>query len=128
MFLDTSIIIEIFRSKKNSKRFEKIFQFIENDQLFISIIQLGEISDWCLKNNINPLNRISKLKDIVNITPLDEDICMEGSRIKFEMRKSGASNFSLIDGMVLASSISILQQLLTTDSDFHKAEDAILIE
>lgn len=101
---------------------------MENEQLFISLIQLGEISDWCLKNNIDPLQRISKLKDIVNITPLDEDICIEGSKIKFEMRKSGASNFSLIDGVVLASSRSILQKLLTTDSDFNKAGDAIIIE
>ena len=127
MFLDSSILIEIFRSKKTSKRFEHIFRIIKNEPLYISLIQLGEISDWCLKNNINPVERISSLKDIVNIIPLNEDICIEGSRIKFEMRKSGMSNFSLIDGMILASSRSILQQLLTTDSDFSQSEDAVII-
>ena len=128
MFLDTSIIIEIFRSKKRSKRFEKIFDIIKDEPLFISIIQLGEISDWCLKNNISAYERISSLKDIVNIIPLDEGICIEGSGIKNEMRKSGISNFGLLDGIILASARAIVQKLLTTDSDFKKADDAIIID
>jgi predicted nucleic acid-binding protein len=127
MFLDTSVIIEIFRNKKGQETFEKIYKHIKDEPLFIFMLQIGEISDWCLNNKINPSDRITKLKDIINIIPLNEKICLEGSEIKYEMRKSGKSKFSLMDGLILASARSINQKLLTTDSDFKKVEDAIVI-
>lgn len=127
MFLDTSIIIEIFRSKKNSETFEEIFKIIKDDPIFISVIQIGEISDWCLKNNINPEKRISKLKLIMNVVPLNEKICLDGSKIKYNVRKKGIKKFSLIDGIILSSAISINQKLLTTDKDFVNIKDAIVL-
>lgn len=127
MFLDTSIIIEIFRSEKNSKTFEEIYELIKDEPLFISIIQIGEISDWCLKNNIDPEKRISKLRQLLNIIPLSEKLCFEGSQIKFNLRKKGISKFSLIDGIILASARSINQKLITMDKDFRKIKDAIVL-
>ena len=41
MFLDTSIIIEIFRNDKNSKKFQDIYTYIKEEPIFISIIQIG---------------------------------------------------------------------------------------
>ncbi|MCG7849027.1 MAG: PIN domain-containing protein [ANME-2 cluster archaeon] len=127
MFFDTSVIIEIFRSGKSTKQFEDIYQLIKDELLFISIIQIGEISDWCLKNDIEPAERITRLKRILNIIPLSETICLEGSKIKYEMRNIKISKFSLTDGIILASARSINQKLLTTDTDFRKSSDAILL-
>ena len=127
MFLDTSVIIEIFRSGKSTKQFEDMYQLIKDEPLFISIIQIGEISDWCLKNDIEPAERITRLKRILNIIPLSEKICFEGSKIKYEMRNIKISKFSLTDGIILASARSINQKLLTTDTDFRKSSDAILL-
>jgi len=128
MFLDTSIIIEIFRSGENTKSFQDIFELVKDEPLFISIVQIGEISDWCLKNDIEPEERILKLKRILNIIPLSERICLEGSRIKYDSRREGISHFSLIDGFILASARSINQKLLTKDTDFRKADDAIVLD
>lgn len=128
MFLDTTIIMEILRSKKRSKKFQEIFDLVKDEPLFISVIQLGEISDWCLDNEIDPLDRISRLKEVVGIVPLSERICLEGSEIKHWMRERGVSKFSLLDGIILVSARSIDQKLLTTDSDFRKAEDAIILD
>lgn len=127
MFLDTSVIIEIFRSGKSTKQFEDIYQLIKDEPLFISIIQIGEISDWCLKNDIEPAERITRLKRILNIIPLSEKICLEGSKIKYEMRNIKISKFSLTDGIILASARSINQRLLTSDTDFRKSSDAIML-
>lgn len=127
MFLDTSIIIEIFRFEKGAKEFEKIYELIKDEPLFISIVQIGEISDWCLKNNTDPARRIAGLKSILNIIPLSEKIVLEGSQIKHEMRGKGIKSFSLIDGIILASARSINQKLLTTERDFRKAGDAIIL-
>jgi len=127
MFLDTSVIIEIFRSGKSTKQFEYIYQLIKDEPLFISIIQIGEISDWCLKNDIEPAERITRLKRILNIIPLSETICLEGSKIKYEMRNIQISKFSLIDGIILASARSINQKILTSDTDFRKFSDVIML-
>ena len=127
MFLDTSIIIEIFQSKKKSETFEEIYELIKDEPIFISVIQMGEISDWCLKNNINPEKRIFKLKQILNVVPLSEKICLEGSKIKYNIRKKGTKKFSLIDGIILSSARSINQKLLTMDKDFRKINDTIVL-
>ena len=127
MFLDTSVIIEIFRNDRNSKTFQDIYTYIKDEPIFISIIQIGEISDWCLKNHIDPEKRITKLKQILNIIPLNEKICYEAAHIKYTIRKKGMAKFGLLDGIVLASARSINQRLLTTDNDFRTISDAIVV-
>jgi predicted nucleic acid-binding protein len=127
MLLDSSIIIEIFRKEKKTKTFEEIFNLIKDDTIFISIIQIGEIADWCIKNKINPEERIEKLKQILNVVPLNEKICIEGAKIKHYIRKKETNKFSLIDGIILSSSRSINQKLLTMDKDFRNIEDTIVL-
>ena len=127
MFLDTSVIIEIFRNDKNSKKFQDLYTYIKDEPLFVSIIQIGELADWCLKNNIDPEKRITKLKQILNVIPLNEKICYDAAQLKYSIRKKGVTKFGFLDGIVLASARSINQCLLTTDSDFRKLSDAIVI-
>ena len=43
------------------------------------------------------------------------------------MRKCGLSKFSLVAGIILASARSIDQKPLTTDSDFKKDDDALIL-
>jgi len=127
MFLDTSVIIEIFRNDKNSKKFQDLYMYIKDEPLFISTIQIGELADWCLKNNIDPEKRITKLKQILNVIPLNEKICYAAAQLKYAIRKKGVPKFGLLDGIVLASARSINQRLLTTDTDFRTLSDAIII-
>ena len=127
MFLDTSVIIEIFRNDRNSKTFQDIYTYIKDEPIFISIIQIGELSDWCLKNRIDPEKRITKLKQILNVIPLNEKICYEAAHIKHMIRKKDVAKFGLLDGIILASARSINQRLLTTDSDFRTIDDAVVI-
>ena len=128
MFLDTSIIVDIFQYDEDSINFQKIYELIKDEPLFISVFQIGEISDWSLMNKIDPAEPIEFLKKTMNIIPLNEDICLEGSKIKYEMRKKGEKSFSLADGIILASARSINQTLISKDSDFKKAKDVIMLE
>jgi len=128
MFLDTSIIVDILLSEKNSTRLERIFDRIKDEQLYISIIQLGELSDWCLKNGIDPDEVIPLLREITNVLPLSENIILNGSKRKFERRTSGIEKFSLMDGIILASSIELNEKLLTLDTDYRNLENVIILE
>ena len=125
MFLDTTVIVELMRGE--SQRTNDILAYIENELLFISVIQLGEVNDWCLANCSDPAERIRQLKEIVNIIPLNEAICIEASAIKKNMRTQKIAKFSLMDGIILASARYIGQRLITSDTDFRKADDAIII-
>lgn len=126
MFLDTSVIVELMRGE--SQRVEDIMPHIENELLFISVIQLGEVNDWCIVNCSNPSARISQLKEIVNIIPLNEAICIEASELKHQFRVKKIIKFSLIDGIILASARYIGQKLLTFDTDFRSADEAIVMQ
>ncbi len=127
MFLDTSVIIEMMLGD-DDERMERILNHIRSELLFISMAQISEVSDWCWANSCNVERRIEQLKEIVHLIPLNEDICVEASKIKAAMRKQRIAKFSLMDGLILASSRYIGQTLLTLDTDFRKAEDVIIIK
>ncbi len=127
MFLDTNILIDMLLSREETVRFQRIIEVIENERLYVSIFQIGELSDWCFMAELDPLESIMRLKEVASIIPLTESICINASRIKDDMRKKGAFKFGLGDGIVLASARSINQELLTTDRDFEEAEDAIIL-
>jgi predicted nucleic acid-binding protein len=127
MFIDTSAIVELLEGSKASVRIDKILQHIKDEPLFISVVQLAELSDWCESNKIDSLKRISQIRNITNVIPLNDNICMTGAEIKHEMRKCGIDKFSLIDGLILASARSINQKLLSADTDYRRAKDVIVV-
>lgn len=128
MFLDTSVLIELLLAEKDSTIFCVIYDNIKDEPNFISMIQVGEISDWCLKNGVDPNITLSRLKEIIEMININEDILFEGSRIKYDMREMGLKKFSLMDGIILASARSLNETLLTFDSDFRKADNVLLLE
>ena len=91
------------------------------------MVQLAELSDWCIANNAPARERVEEVKKLANIIPLDEDICLEGSRIKNERRKKGFGNFGLLDGLLLAAARSVGERVLTFDRDFAEEGDCILV-
>lgn len=127
MLVDTSTIIEILRHPKTSDRFRLITEQIRDEELYLSLVQLGEFSDWCIENNVPTRERVEALKKMASIVPLDEEICLEGSRIKAARRRDGYKDFGLLDGLVLATARSLGEKLLTFDKDFSDERDCIVL-
>ena len=117
MFLDTTIIVEIL--KGNTKVVDYVENAAEKDPLLFSIVQVGELADWCYSNNLDPSKILNEVKSTATVTGITENICLEASKIKQTQRKAGKNKFSLIDGLIIASAISFEQTLLTTDLDFE---------
>ena len=120
-------MIEILRNPKTSDKFRLINEQIRNEELYLLIVQLAELSDWCLENRVSPRERVDAVKKISNIVPLDEEICLEGSKIKAERRGNGHKDFGLLDGLVLAAARSLGVKLLTFDTDFSGERDCIVL-
>jgi len=104
-----------------------IQKHIGEEQLYLVMVQLAELSDWCIVNNVPLKERIEEVKKLANIIPLDEDICLEGSRLKNERRRKGFGNFGLLDGLVLAAARSVGERVLTFDRDFAQEQDCVLL-
>ena len=91
------------------------------------VVQLAELSDWCIANEVPVRERIEEVKSLANIIPLDEDVCLEGSRLKSERRRRGFGSFGFLDGLLLAAARSVGERVLTFDRDFPEEEDCLLL-
>ena len=128
MLLDTSAIIEIFRNPAGSLRFEEITKKIGDEEVYVSIVQLAEISDWAFKNKVPAEERIQAVKEIARMVPLDEEICQNAAEIKQRHRKAGRNKFGIIDGIILATARSLGQHVLTLDEDFAGEKDCVIVK
>jgi len=127
MLVDTSAIIEILRHSRTSNEFKVIQEHIEAEEVYMLVVQLGELSDWCIANRRPVKERVEAVKNLANIIPVDEEICLEGSKLKNERRKKGFAGFGLLDGLVLAAARSVGERVLTFDRDFAGEEDCVVI-
>jgi len=127
MLLDTSVIIEIFRSPSTSGCFKRILREIGDEEAFVSHVQLAETADWAIKNGVSARERVGSVKEFARMVPLDEEICLEAPNVKYRRRELGYSDFSLMDGIILATARSIGQRMLTLDKDFEGEADCLII-
>ncbi len=127
MLVDTSAIIEILRHSRTSNEFKVIQEHIGAEEVYMLVVQLGELSDWCIANRRPVKERVEAVKNLANIIPVDEEICLEGSKLKNERRKKGFAGFGLLDGLVLAAARSVGERVLTFDRDFAGEEDCVVI-
>jgi predicted nucleic acid-binding protein len=125
MFLDTTVLVEILKGD------EEVVSYVENvaerEPLMFSIVQVGELADWCYSNNLDPSKVLNEVRGMATVVGITESVCLEGSKIKQGQRKAGKGNFSLIDGFIAASAMSFEQKLLTKDGDFEGLENAIIL-
>ena len=91
------------------------------------VVQLAELSDWCIANEVPVRERMERVRSLANIIPLDEHICLEGSRLKDERRGRGFRSFGLLDRLLLAAARSVGKRVLTFDRDFPEEEDCLLL-
>jgi len=127
LLLDTSAIIEVLRHSRTSKEFRLIQKHIGAEELYMLVVQLAELSDWCIANEVPVRERIERVRSLANIIPLDEHICMEGSRLKNERRRRGFRSFGLLEGLLLAAARSVGERVLTFDRDFAEEKDCLLL-
>jgi predicted nucleic acid-binding protein len=126
VLLDTSAIVEIFRSRAGSARFEEILTEIGDEEVYISVVQLAEVANWAARNSASPEERTEAVKEMARVVPLDERTCLDAAAIK-QRRHRTAHDFSLMDGIILATARSMGQRVLTLDKGFTGEKDCLVI-
>lgn len=128
MLLDTSIIVEILGRPATHPVVKRIMKIIGESLLFASPIHMGEVADAARRRGLDPEETVAKALQIVELIPFDAAIAVAASGLKAEarQRKTG-KEFSLIDGVGLATARSRGLPMLTLDHEFDGFPDATVV-
>jgi len=125
LFIDTSIFVDVLRSKQveSSKSLFKSLQ--EGDEGFTSAITVAELSVGAYRSpRRDALEKTLKLLSIVTVADLSREIAVEGGRIYAELMKRG-EEIELNDCLIAATSLSLrIHEIVTMDLDhFNRIEN-----
>jgi len=126
LFIDTSVFIDVLRSKQveSSKSLFKSLQESSNKG-FTSVITVAELSVGAYRSpRKDALEKTLKLLSIVNVVDLSRETAVEGGRIYAELMKKG-EEIELNDCLIAATSLSLrIHEIVTRDTDhFNRIEN-----
>lgn len=128
MLVDTSILVELVSRTRDDPVVKSILAAAGNEVLFASPIQFGELADVARQRRMPVDEMVGRASGFLELIPVDVEIAVAGSSIKAEARKRPSSrDFSLMDGIVLATARAKGQRLLTMDEDFRGLEDVVMV-
>lgn len=129
MILDTSIILELVSRKADDGLIRRIRAVVRGTVLYASPIHLGELADAARRNGFDPKDAVDTALVFVNLIPIDASIAFTASELKAEARKrKSGRDFSLIDGIGLATARSRGMPMITMDHQFDGFDDVTVIE
>ena len=125
LFIDTSVFIDVLRSKQveSSKSLFRSLQ--EGNKGFSSAITVAELSVGAYRSpRRDALEKTLKLLSIVNVVDLSRETAVEGGRIYAELIKKG-EEIELNDCLIAATSLSLgIHEIVTRDIDhFNRIEN-----
>lgn len=128
MLLDTSILVELLSPAANGTVHDRILAALGDRRMHASPIHMGELADAARKKGLDPGDQVAKVMQFVDLVALDAAIAAEGSAIKAEARKrKSGRDFSLIDGIGLATARSRGMPMITMDHEFDGFDDVTVI-
>lgn len=128
MLLDTSVIVHLLSQPETDPFVRSAREAIGESMTYASPIHMGEIADVSRREGRPVEETVRRALDLVDLIPLDAAIAVEASALKAEARKRKAGrDFSLIDGIGLASARSRRMPFLTFDPEFTGFPDAIIL-
>lgn len=121
--IDSSAWMENFSGTQAGIQIEKILQKGNN---CTTILVLAELADKFERENLEFHQFFEYIKSKAVILPVTEETALKAASIKKQLRKT-APDTSLIDAINLATTRDMHAKLITCDSDFKNAHDAIII-
>ncbi|MEM5836400.1 MAG: PIN domain-containing protein [Candidatus Aenigmatarchaeota archaeon] len=126
MLFDTFAWVEFFRGSKSGK---KVAETLLKEKCFTSVISLGELVEWCLKNNLEDkieeyLNGIEKVSVILEV---NKEIALLAGKINNERKKKN-KNWGMVDSIILATAVFAGIKILTGDIHFKDLENVEFLQ
>lgn len=128
MLVDTGVLVELLGRTPTDSLVRRIVETLGDDLVFASPIQLGELADAARAKKRDVDEAVRKAREILELIPLEPELAVEGSNLKAEARRrKTGKDFSLIDGIILASARAKTQRLLTLDPEFDGFEGVTIL-
>ena len=122
--LDTWAWIEFYIGSEKGR---EIYQKIENEECYTSIVSLAEMSDNYRSGNLKSDNKWSEIRKFVEskteIINLTSSICSSAGEIKKKEREK-FPDFGLMDAIILATAREHSLELITGDKHLKDKERA----
>ena len=119
MILDTSTWIEFFQGSEKGK---KVWTYLKSNKCHTSIITLSEITSFCIRNKLDYINRINRIKLHSQIIPINEEICILAGKLSSNKNKLG-----MVDSIIYSTALMYKLTLLTKDKDFTGMENVEIL-
>ncbi len=114
MLLDTYSWVEfLIKSKKG----EKVKGLLERQRCFTSVVSFSEITEWVLKQRLNPKEFVKIVSELSEVISLDFDIAVLAGKLNYE-RKKTVKDWGMIDSLILATSLVYDLKIVTGDKHF----------
>lgn len=128
MLLDTSVLIELLHRPEEDRIVQEVLQAVGAGPMIASTVHLGEIADATRRKGLSVEEALAKAQEIAEFVPVDSGIAIEASNLKAEARRRRhGRDFSLIDGIGLATARARGLRLLTLNPEFAGFEDAVVL-
>ncbi|MBI2148722.1 PIN domain-containing protein [Candidatus Woesearchaeota archaeon] len=121
--LDTFAWVEYFQA---SKKGEKVKELIENKKVATPIIVIAELADSYFRIGEELGERYNFIISNSTIIDLTSELCIDGARIKNNMRKT-EKDFGLIDGIIYAISKKLNARLVTGDPHLKNMNNIVFL-
>ena len=112
MLMDSYAWIEFFRG---SEKGEEVGSYFTNKEIFTSIF--SEITEWCLKNDLNPEEYVSLIERYSQILELSKEVSELAGKINFEHKKK-IKSWGMLDSFIYASALFYNLTVITGDKHF----------
>jgi len=121
--MDSSAWIEYFGGTVKGTKVRKL---IENEKIAVSIIAIAELADKFERENRPFDAQLRFIQSHAAIIAINIDIALSAAKLKKTLRTQN-SKFSLADAIHLATAHQEKAILVTTDFDFSKAENVMIV-
>lgn len=123
MLLDSSAWIDLIQGGRGMQR---VKDALKEGGCYTSIVTLSEVTNWLLKDgrDVKPyIEGITQLSLVIN---LDEGIATLAGRLNFE-RKKIVGKWGMMDSIILATSRTYGQRILTKDTDYKDLSETEML-
>ncbi len=123
ILLDTSAWVELFLGTEKGKKVERV---LTAERCYTSISTLSELSNWALRERLEPDPFIDKVRKTSLVIRLDEEVAILAGRLNFE-RKKISKKWGMLGSFILAIGLIYNLRILTKDSDFKDLVSAEIL-
>ena len=127
MIVDTSVILDFLWQKEPISTELTVILAQSDEPVRIVLPQKAEVCDVSKRSGLHPDDVLSAVEKMTEEIPLQSSDLIDAGILKWKMRDSGRSRFSLADAILLAVGQRRNERIITSDGAFRDLEGVTVV-